>query len=79
MLVASCSRDEELAEGGHGDENEPDFGGDDLEVDFPEDVKVAFPFQTTGASDGKYDDDDCQAQGAGQGEFLKHLDLYFPD
>ena len=68
-----------MAEGCHGDKDETDFGGDDLEVDFPEDVKVSFPFQTTGASDGEDDDDDCEAQGAGQGEFLKHLDFYFPD
>ena len=42
--------------------HQADLGGYYLEVDFPKDVEVPFPFEAAGSCDCKHDHDDRKAK-----------------
>lgn len=79
MLIMSCSRDEQGAKSSHGYQDQADFCGYDLEVDLPQDVKLALPFKTACTSHCEYDHEDCEAQRTCQRELLDGFDFHFPN
>lgn len=64
MLVTGTSGDEQLAERSHRHQEQADFGSYNLEIDLPQDVEIAFPFEAACSRNCEHDQNDRETERA---------------